>query len=50
MQDFNGTKSLYETGRIFIEYYLERGQINSNINLDEIIKSEFIENIYQKST
>ena len=50
MKDFDDTKSLYETGRIFIEYYLQRGQINSNINLDEIIKSEFIENIYQKST
>ena len=50
MKDFDDTKSLYETGRIFIEYYLQRGQINSNINLDEIIKSEFIENIYRKST
>ncbi len=50
MKDFEDTKSLYETGRIFIEYYLQRGQINSNIDLDEIIKSEFIDNIYQKST
>jgi len=49
MQDFDDTQSLYETGRIFIDYYLERGQINSNINLDEIIKSEFINNIYQNS-
>lgn len=50
MKDFDETQSLYESGRIFIEYYLQRGQINSNINLDEIIEPRFINNLYQKST
>ena len=50
MTDFDDTQSLYKTGRIFIEYCLERGQINSDVNLDEIIRSEFINNLYQQST
>jgi NitT/TauT family transport system substrate-binding protein len=50
MQNHNTTSSLYATGKIFTDYYLQRGQINSNINLDEIIRSEFIDNLYQKST
>lgn len=50
MSDFNETQSLFESGRIFIDYYLQRGQINSSVALEDIIKSDFINTLYQKST
>jgi len=50
MKDFDDTNSLFESGRIYIDFYLQRGQINKSLDLNEIIEPRFINSLYQKST
>lgn len=42
MTNKNMTSSLYHTGSEISKYYVERGQLNSEPNLDELIDSSFI--------
>ncbi len=40
--------SLYTSGKIIVEFYLNRGQLSSIPNLGEIIEHRFVDNIMQK--